>query len=269
MQSAEDGEEILSVSLGHGFPWGDVPDMGTHVLVVSNNAPTRGEAVATEFGHKIQSLRGETCPERMALDQFVSVLPDCHNKPVVCADASDNAGGGAPSDSTYVVNRLMAEGYSNFAVAMIWDPIAVSFAKARGKGATMPLRIGGKACRLSGDALDFDSVEVTGVVENAATNLAGAPWPLGDLVGVKLGGVGIILHSLRSQCFHPDVFYQVGLDPEDYDIIVVKSSQHFRAGFDNIAGDVLYLGAPGVNTMDLATLPFKHIQRPLWPLDQE
>ncbi|MEM6583521.1 MAG: M81 family metallopeptidase [Pseudomonadota bacterium] len=269
MQAAENGEDILSLSLGHGFPWGDVPDMGTHVLVVSDNAPESGERVAAEFGRKIQQLRGQTCPERMSLDTLVQRLPDCTNRPVICADASDNAGGGAPSDSTFVVQRLLVEGYTHFAVAMIWDPMAVSIAKSMGAGARMPLRIGGKACRMSGPPLDLNEVEVVGIVENAYTDFAGAPWPVGDLVGVKSGETLFILHSLRSQCFHPDVFFQLGLDPRDYPLIVVKSSQHFRAGFAEVAGEVLYLGAPGVNTMDLSTLPFKSIRRPLWPLDQE
>lgn len=269
MQSAEDGEDILSVSLGHGFPWGDVPDMGTHVLVVANNCEEKANQLTAELTDKIQALRGKTCPDRMDLDALMTQLPLCSRHPVVCADASDNAGGGAPSDSTYVARRLMQEGYTRFAVAMIWDPVAVAFAKSKGVGAVMPLRIGGKACRLSGQALDFEQVEVVGVVEDARTDFAGAPWPVGDLVAVRSGETVFILHSLRSQCFHPDVFFQLGLNPAAFDILVIKSSQHFRAGFAEVAGDVLYVGAPGVNTMHLGDLPFTSIKRPMWPLDGE
>jgi microcystin degradation protein MlrC len=269
MKAVEDGQAILSVSLGHGFPWGDVPEMGTHVLVVSNDAPARGDAIAQRFGEAIRAERGRTCPQLMTLDQCMDSLAQTAERPVVIADCSDNPGGGAPSDSTYIIRRLLAEGYSRIAVGMIWDAQAVRFCKLAGQGARRELRVGGKTCRLSGQPLDFDEVEVTGVVDGATTDFGGAPWPVGTIAGVRTRDVGIVLSTGRVQCSSPDVFAQVNLDLADYDIIIVKSSQHFRAAFSSMGAQVLYVAAPGVDDSNFAALPFRRVRRPLWPLDVE
>jgi microcystin degradation protein MlrC len=47
--------------------------------------------------------------------------------------------------------------------------------------------------------------------------------------------------------------------------LVVKSTQHFHAGFAPIAREVLYVSAPGAGSMDMAALPYRRVTRPLWP----
>ncbi len=54
---------MLSVSLGHGFPHADVPEMGTRVLVYTDNDKKAGDALATRLGQEIVSLRGKTSPK--------------------------------------------------------------------------------------------------------------------------------------------------------------------------------------------------------------
>ena len=72
-------------------------------------------------------------------------------KPVVIADVWDNPGGGVAGDGTLILRRMMERGFDNFAVATIWDPIAVSFCRAAGEGARLQLRFGGK-CGPAGGA---------------------------------------------------------------------------------------------------------------------
>jgi microcystin degradation protein MlrC len=64
-----------------------------------------------------------------------------------------------------------------------------------------------------------------------------------------------------------DVFTQLGVDLAAKKIIVVKSSQHFYASFSKVARHVIYVGAPGAVTVDLKTLPYRKIRRPMWPID--
>jgi len=53
-----------------------------------------------------------------------------HNlpKPMVLADVSDNAGGGASSDSTFILRELLDRKIEDAAIAMFWDPGAVKLA---------------------------------------------------------------------------------------------------------------------------------------------
>jgi microcystin degradation protein MlrC len=132
----------------------------------------------------------------------------------------------------------------------------------------MDLRIGGKACSLSGPPLDL-RVRVTHLERDAQQPLAGTAWPLGDVAAVEGEGFRIVLNSVRSQIFSTGVFTAAGIDPVQARIIVVKSSQHFYASFAPIAAEVLYADTPGVCSFDLPALPFRHIPRPKWPFDPE
>src|SRR5262249_36755534 len=153
---------VLSVSLGHGFPWGDSVDMGARVLVIADGDAELARTVADQLSGDFFALRREVSlvplPMRDALDTaFASTGP------VVVADIAANAGGGAPSDSTFVLRELLERDAQDVAVAMICDPIAVAQAFAAGVGASLPLRLGGKLGRTSGDPLDL-TVTVEGLV---------------------------------------------------------------------------------------------------------
>ena len=76
----------------------------------------------------------------------------------------------------------------------------------------------------------------------------------------------IVLISLRNQAMGTDLFTQLGCDLASKKIIVVKSSQHFRAAFASVARHVVYVGAPGSVSSDLDALPYRKIRRPKWPL---
>ena len=70
---------------------------------------------------------------------------------------------------------------------------------------------------------------------------------------------------IRTQTFHPDAFEQFGIDLAQKKIVVVKSTQHFYAGFAPIAESVLYVAAPGAIPMNFSEIPFKKFTDPYWP----
>src|SRR4029079_19171195 len=155
MQELEDRDGVLSVSLGHGFPWGDVPEMGTRVLVVTDNRPDEGARLAKELGDQFYALKKAASPPYETIDGALDKALAFDGMPVVLADVSDNAGGGAPNDSTFILRRILERGIGNAAVGCIWDPVVVSVAFETGEGVTTDLRIGGKMGPMSGDPLDL------------------------------------------------------------------------------------------------------------------
>ena len=167
------------------------------------------------------------------------------NGPVVLADVSDNAGGGAPNDSTFVLRRILERGISNVAIGCIWDPILVAVAEENGEEEESDLRIGGKMGPMSGQPVDLH-VHIGKIVHNATQRFGGGSSQLGTAVGLHgPNGVDIVAISQRTQTFSPHVFTNVGIDPMKKQILVVKSMQHFYAGFAPIAAKVLYVAAPG------------------------
>lgn len=268
MSALEKEPGVLSVSLAHGFPWGDVADMGTKVLVYTDRQPDLGQRLARELGTELFALRGKTGATLLPMAEVVQKARQAVRGPVVISDGSDNPGGGSPSDSTYLLHALREAGAQDVAVGLLWDPMAVSLCHAAGLGAEMDLRIGGKACSLSGLPLDL-RVKVIHLERDAQQPFAGTAWPLGDVAAVQGEGFSIVLNSVRSQIFSKGVFEAVGIDPARARIVVVKSSQHFYASFAPIAAEVLYADTPGVSSFDLPALPYRHIPRPKWPFDPD
>ncbi len=136
MKRLEGRDGVLSVSLGHGFTQGDVPEQGTRVLVVTDNAKARGDALAKELGAEIREKRGTWYPPYLSYDDAITAAYAEPKGPVVVADPSDNAGGGAASDNTNIIRRLLERGMTDAAVGPVWDPVAVQFCHAVGVGAT-------------------------------------------------------------------------------------------------------------------------------------
>lgn len=265
--AAMEGKDgILSVSIGHGFPWGDVADMGSRILVVTDGEPDKGARLAEALGQELFALRGTTAPRPLAIDEALDLAAASAEGPVVLADMSDNAGGGAPGDSTFILDAIRARGLRDVALGPLWDPIAVATCFAAGEGATLPLRFGGKMCPLSGAPVDAD-VTVTALARQAMQYLGDTPAPLGDCAAIRFDGIDVVLNGTRTQAYSPDLFTNVRIDPARRRIVVVKSTQHFHAGFAPLAAQVVYVAAPGVVAPDFARLPFRKIARPKWPFD--
>lgn len=148
------------------------------------------------------------------------------------------------------------------------------------------LRLGGKTGPASGDPVDAWCTVRALRPDMAMTGLGGAPMALGDVALVEIepdhpaadtgaGGPGaaspspiqVVLISLRNQAMGTDLFTGAGCDLAAQRLVVVKSAQHFHAAFAPMARAIVYVGGPGAASPDLATLGFRRIQRPKWPLD--
>jgi microcystin degradation protein MlrC len=274
IQALEGRDGILSISITHGFPWGDVPDMGTKVLVYADADAAKAQALAQRLADELIAMREQLAAPQPGIDEALdqalatAALGDTAVVgPVVLADGADNPGGGAPGDSTFILRRIVERGIRGVAMGPIWDPIAVRIAFDAGVGAQLDLRIGGKIGPLSGQPMDLRCTVKAVQHDLLMTGLGGAKQALGDSALVEADGVELLLISLRSQAMGTDCFTQLGCDLAQRRIVVVKSSQHFYAAYSKIARQVIYVNAPGVVTGDLASLPYRRIKRPMWPLD--
>ena len=265
VRALEGRDGVLSISIAHGFPWGDVHELGTKVLVVSDGAD--GSALAGRLGRRLRELRDRIEPPWLPLDEALDRAARAPAGPVVIGDVADNAGGGAPSDATFVLRRLLERGMTDAAVGCLWDPGAVRLAQEAGEGATLRLRLGGKLGPTSGDPLD-----VVATVRQLGTDLyqhylGGSRARMGDSAALSVEGIDVIVNAVRCQTFSPDAFTNLGVDPSERRYVVVKSMNHFRAGFDGIASTTLYATSPGAMNVDYPEIPYCRVRRPIFPLD--
>lgn len=265
LKELDQQEGIISADIAHGFPWGDVEDCGTRTLVIADGNQSLAETAARELGMKLYNLRHELTLSPLKLNEALDLASNLprSGKPAVLADQSDNAGGGAPSDSTFALQALLERQERDCAIGMIYDPQVVKIAMKAGEGAHLRVRLGGKTCKASGKPLDL-SVEVFKIIPNmiqrfpqdqAEDFLA----PCGDSVCLLCDGVYIIVNSIRCQVFHPDIFTQFGLDLAQLRFLIVKSLYHFQAGFAPVASEILFMSAPGALNTRFTEIPYKKV----------
>lgn len=265
MQSFEGRDGVLSVSLGHGFPWGDVAESGARLWVITDNDLPRAQVLAEQLGREFWALREQTASTTFGIDAALDEALRVEGGPVVLADVADNAGGGAPSDSTFILRRILERGIGNAVLGAFWDLGAVQICKEAGVGTTLALRIGGKCGPSSGDPVDL-RMTVRAVREGHSQDVFGSRWTLGTSVWVESeGGVHLLLCSVRSQVYGCDAFTGLGIGLHDKKLIVVKSTQHFHAAFAPLAKAVLYVSAPGAITPDFANIPYRVRNLDYWP----
>ena len=268
IKAMEGKDGILSVSIAHCFPYGDVAEIGTRVLVIADGDKKKADALATRLGEELVSLRGKTQPPSFGVAAGVAEGVAFNDLPVVIADPADNAGGGAPSDNTDILRHLIDSKVENACLGPIWDPIAVRICFDAGLGAKIGLRFGGKIAPSSGQPVDAE-VEIVGLKRNAWQSFGPTHVPVGDCAAVRVGGVDVVLIANRTQATGLELFTNLGIDPTQKKIVVVKSTNHFMAAFGPIAKKVIYVDSDGPLKRDPAKIAYTRIERPIWPLDPD
>lgn len=257
--------DVLSISVIHGFMAGDVPEMGTKLLVVTNNKPDKGSAIGRELGLELFSKRGTFIMPQIDEKQAVSEAMAATSGPVVIADLWDNPGGGTAGDATVVLQELLDRGATDTAIGTIWDPMAVQICMAAGEGAEIPLRFGAKSAPGTGNPID-GHVKIVRLVTNAEMRFGESFAPFGDAAHIQLDGIDIILNSTRAQSFDPSLFSVMGIEPATKKILVIKSTNHFYASFSKIAAQILYCSAGTPYPNNPARTPYRRARKDIWPM---
>ena len=268
VKALEGKDGILSISIGHCFPYADVAELTGRILVIADHDKNKADALATQIGEEFVAMRGKTFPSYFSVDEGISAALASSEAPIVIADPADNAGGGAPSDNTTILRRLLERNIQDAAIGPIWDPIAVRLCFDAGREAEFPLRIGGKIGPASGVPVDA-RVRVIALKRDCWQSFGPTQVPLGDCAAVRIAGVDIVLIANRTQALGLELFANLGIDPRRKKLVVVKSTNHFMAAFGPIAKKVIYVESDGPLNRDYRRIAYTKIQRPIWPLDEK
>ena len=266
MKALEGRDGILSVSAAQGFATGDVPEMGTKVLVYADGDAAAAQTLARTLADELIAMREQLMVPYRSVDEALDEALAFDGGPVVLADRSDNPGSGAAGDSTYLLARMRERGIRNAALGPMWDPVAARIAFDAGVGAELDLRIGGKVGPLSGKPVDARCRVVATHADMTMTGNSNTRIALGDCALVDVDGILVALVSLRTQAYHTDLFTQLGCDLTAQRLIVVKSAHHFYARYAPLARAVVYVAAPGSASPDWRSLPYRKIRLPKWPI---
>jgi len=182
--------------------------------------------------------------------------------PVLLIDVQDNAGGGSPSDTVWLLEELIKKQAKNTAIGIFWDPEAAAVAHKAGEGTEVEISLGGKSlpghkpCQIVFQVeklFEGDFLGVGPMVKDRKLNL-------GKMVQLRHKGIRIAVSSERMQALDRSLFHAVGIEPADMDILVLKSANHYRADFGPIASSIINVDAPSAIIEDPTYIPYKHLR---------
>ncbi len=190
--------------------------------------------------------------------------------PVILVDVADNIGGGTPGDGTVLLAELIRQEAQN-AVIVISDPAAVQAAISIGIGGQFSGEVGAKLDHYHGDPCPVTGEVIylgDGKWVHEGPENAGVPVDMGPTAIIQLGGIKLVLTSIKCMPGDLQQLKSIGIDPTQLHIIVVKAAVRWRGGYEPIMAQAIHVDTPGLCTSNLELLDFKHVRRPLFPLDR-
>jgi microcystin degradation protein MlrC len=279
MLAAEAEPGVIDVSWFHGFPYTDVAHIGTYVVVTTQGDGEQARRIAKRLAQSLWDERDSFRARSLTADEAVAealtraeeLRAAGRTAPVVVNETSDNCGGGTPGDGTHLLRAMLAAKLDSACFGFIVDADVAAQAHAAGCGATIEISLGGKYDDLHGAPIEarayVKSLSDGRLVMQAM--MKGSPLALGPMARLVIDGIDVIVASRRSQTFDPEPFLALGIDVNRYRIVALKSSNHFRAGFKDVAGAIVTADPPGLTTHHVEVFPRQRTTVPLWPLHSE
>jgi microcystin degradation protein MlrC len=250
------------VSVFYGFPWADVPNIGALVQVMTDNDQELANHIATDMADFIwrrrEAFASGNFPQPASAVRQAREAIVRGQAPVVLADYWDR-----PGDATWTLKALMDQGVDRVLYGSltaeptldeIWerdlqpgDPFDGWVGGYTGEQAGSPVRIEGRLV-WRGERFGYDRVAV-----------------------VEYGnGSMIVLVPAYQQTTLPEQLRFGPIEPDNFDVFVLKTRAHFRRGFDDTgyAPTILLVEAPqpwfGTIGLDALTYEYGPLDR-LYP----
>lgn len=271
LRVSENKEGIVAASYLMGFPWADNEDSSINVYVVADGDKKLAREEALRLANLIWSKKDEFCfqtetyPVKEAINMAFEGLTS-KKYPIYISDSGDNPTAGASSDSTNLLNLLIlddrTEGLTHPIIyGGIYDPVATKFCEGK-EGKEVTLTFGAKF-----DTNTSIPITATGVVKKYIKDWSRLGMVKSDLVLFNTGGVDIVISEAHVGYITPEMFVDLGVNPEDVEIVVCKlgylTHQHSMIAKRNIMALTT-----GNTNEDLKSIDYKKVQRPIFPLDQ-
>ncbi len=273
------GGDIMNVSVMAGFAYSDSPKNGLTAVVTARNGNREAAGalsldIATRAWGMKERFKRSMMPLSDAVQLASSVGKDRRRKPIILADVADNPGGGGRGNTTYLLRALKGAKAQNVIFGVFNDAALAARAHKLGEGArftasfntaeknefSLPFDCEARVVKLS----NGEYVGRRGVLKDVSADM-------GPSALLDLGGILIVVITIRCQCMDPRQFEIFDLDIAQARVVVVKSRGHFRGGFDEFfkSEQIYEVDCPGLTSPVLANFTWTKLPRPVYPLDEE
>ncbi|MBL8330782.1 MAG: M81 family metallopeptidase [Rubrivivax sp.] len=263
-------DTVLSFCMG--FPASDFDGCAPMVWGHGREAQATQQAVQALFERVSDGTpwRQEVLPAREAVARALALAAHSE-RPVVLADTQDNPGAGGDSNTSGMLHALLAQEAGRrhpgrVCLGLLFDPEAARAACEAGVGSTLPLSLGRAVPTFTGQPSDppVQGRCTVRAVSDGRVTLKGPMMTrlsvnLGPSACVEIDGIQVAVVSGKKQLLDRELLRMVGIHPEQQRLIVVKSSNHFRADFTPIASHILVAKAAGPMAAEPADLPWRHL----------
>ena len=276
-QARCDGE-IMNVSVMGGFAFADTAKNGLAIVVTARTSAEAARQLALDIAEQGWARRERFVAKLTPLADAVAMArhagSDAAHPPLAFADVADNPGGGGRGNTMYLLEAFHDAGITGALFGVIHDPALAAEAHALGVGAEFRARFN----RAGGDRFSKPfaaSATVLALSDGACRGrrgiFAGSDIQLGPSCALDLGGITVVVISLRTQCADPVFFEMFGLDIAKARMVIVKSRGHFRGGFDEFFRheQIVEVDLPGLTSPMLSRFDWTRLPRPVVPLDRE
>jgi microcystin degradation protein MlrC len=274
--AAEADGRVLNASVFAGFPLADIPHVGLTGVIVGDGGDAGAQALLDELCAMAWERRADFIFAGEPLADSIAKAKALDGGPIILVDHGDNTASGGTQDVMTVLAEVMRQGLEDVAAGPFCDPAAVGRMIDAGEGARITLTIGG---RFDMPMLDLagEPLQVTGTVKRITDGrftitgpmMTGMTVDLGRTAVLDTGAIEILVSEGRSEPYDLGVFTHADIDPARKKFLLIKSRQHFRAGFEPIAAHIVMAAGPGVCASDIALFPYKKLRSPIYPIDPD
>jgi microcystin degradation protein MlrC len=274
MVRAEESAGLLAASVFGGFPLADIRQAGLSVVSVAEASQAAAEAACERLLSAAWREKAEWIFHSEPLATTIARAKALSEGPVILLDHADNAASGGTQDTMAVLKEALAQGLEDIAMFGICDPEAVAAMEAAGVGKEITLDLGGKTdmpaigrvgepLRLTGRVraiTDGDFIITVPMGRGTTTSM-------GKTAVFDTGRAQIVVCSRHTEPYDLGCFRSLGIEPTAKRYLILKSRIHYRAGFRAIAKREIPCNGVGVTSSDNSLFTFKHVRRPIYPLD--
>ena len=270
----EEQADVFAVSINAGFASADVAEVGPTVLVTGQGDFAAHSVFAETIADDIWNRRFEVLNDYLTVAEAAAIAATykADKGPLIIADYADNPGAGGYGDSTALLSAMLEAGVKNACFGPMVDSETVQELHSSVVGERIQLALGGKTDPLYGGGTLTLEGELMSISDGHFTGdgpmIHGLHGSFGPSAVLRVGGIEILVVTIARQILDLQQFRAFGIDPLGMHVVALKSMQHFRAAFEPIAGHVIVCDSGALCTPRYDRLPYRNVQRPIFPLDQ-
>lgn len=272
LNEIEKDERIMSASWHVGYLRHDTDVAGCSVVIVPTN-----DEYSDYANKKIDELYDYVWNKRhefhytgltMKPEEALDYAYDFKERPFFITDSGDNVTSGATGWNTYLLHEVLKRKEANKKVlfASICDPKTFNDLESKSQGAEIVIQIGVDYDELS---IPIEArVKIKGKGDLYGFMMHDPESIFGQCIAVNIIGTNIDVLIANSNWALVEIqqFEKINIELKDYDIVVVKQGYIFPELKELGKGSVMAL-TDGATPQDTASLPFKRIMRPMFPID--